>query len=269
MANTRVAERVVTCHDSTWTYLCAGEGPPIVWLHGLWGEPGWELHHQRLAERYTVYAPALPGYHGSSFPPWMVDAEDAAMLVIDFLDTLKLERPLVIGHSLGGWIAAEVAVFRPLHLAGLALIAPLGIALDWTQAPNVFYYDPAALAGLFFADPALEAARRYVPPPSEWDERFLHNREASMRLAFQPYLHSRRLKERLRFVAAPALIIWGDQDKILGAEHAREWQARLPHARIALIGAAGHFPHVERPEACLPTLIEFLDTLSAKEVAAR
>ncbi len=90
-----------------------------------------------------------------------------------------------------------------------------------------------------------------------------------MRLAFQPYLHSRRLKERLRFVAAPTLVIWGEQDKILGAEHAREWQMRLPHARIALIQGAGHFPHVEQPAACLPTLIEFLETLSTKEVAAR
>jgi pimeloyl-ACP methyl ester carboxylesterase len=59
----------------------------------------------------------------------MVDVEDVATLVIDFLDTLKLERPLLIGHSLGGWIAAEVAVFRPDSLAGLALIAPLGVAL--------------------------------------------------------------------------------------------------------------------------------------------
>ena len=118
MADMSVVERVVTCHDSTWTYLCAGEGPPVIWLHGLWGEPGWELHHQRLAERYTVYAPALPGYHGSSFPQWMVDCEDVATLFIDFLETLKLERPLVIGHSLGGWIAAEAAVFRPGHLRG-------------------------------------------------------------------------------------------------------------------------------------------------------
>jgi pimeloyl-ACP methyl ester carboxylesterase len=269
MADMSVVERAVTGHDSTWTYLCAGKGPPVVWLHGLWGEPGWDLHHQRLAERYTVYAPALPGYHGSSFPQWLVDCEDAATLLIDFLEALKLERPILMGHSLGGWIAAEAAIFRPLHLTGLVLVAPLGIALDWTQAPNIFYYDPMALPRLFFADPALAAARRYVPPPSAWDERLLHNREASMRLAFQPYLHSRRLKERLRFIEAPTLIVWGEQDKILGAEHAREWQARLPRAQAALISAAGHFPHVERPEACLPTLIEFLDTLSAKEVPVR
>ena len=269
MASTRVREHVVKCYDSTWTYLCAGEGPSVVWLHGLWGEPGWELHHQRLAEHYTVYAPALPGYHGSSFPQWMIDSEDAATLVIDFLETLKLERPLIIGHSLGGWIAAEAAVFRPNHFAGLALIAPLGIALDWTQAPNIFYYDPMALPGLFFADPTLVAARRYAPPPNEWDERFLHNREASMRLAFQPYLHSRRLKERLRFVTVPTLVVWGEQDKILSVEHAKEWQMRLPHTDVALIPRAGHFPHVEQPEVCLPALLEFLRTLSVKEAAAR
>jgi pimeloyl-ACP methyl ester carboxylesterase len=199
----------------------------------------------------------------------MIDSEDAATLVIDFLETLKLQRPFLIGHSLGGWIAAEAAVFRPDHCAGLAFIAPLGIALDWTQSPNIFYYDPLALPGLFFADSTLAAARRYAPPPNEWDERFLHNREASMRLAFQPYLHSRRLKERLRFVKVPTLIVWGEQDKILNVEHAREWQTRLSHAEVALIPTAGHFPHVEQPEVCLPTLLEFLHTLSAKEAAAR
>jgi alpha/beta hydrolase fold len=108
------------------------------------------------------------------------------------------------------------------------------------------------------------AARRYVPPPQEWDERLIHNREASMRLAFHPYLHSRRLKQRLRFVEAPTLILWGKQDHILGAEHAEQWQARLPHAEVALITGAGHFPHVEQPEACLPKVMEFLRTISAK-----
>ena len=116
MANTKIGEYVVTCHDSTWTYLCAGEGPPVIWLHGLWGEPGWELHHQRLAEQYTVYAPALPGYHGSAFPSWMIDVEDAATLLIDFLDILKLERPIFIGHSLGGVLVQGVVI--PYDLRG-------------------------------------------------------------------------------------------------------------------------------------------------------
>jgi pimeloyl-ACP methyl ester carboxylesterase len=199
----------------------------------------------------------------------MMDVEDVATLVVDFLDTLRLDRPIMIGHSLGGWVAADVAIFRPYRIAGLVLIDPLGIALEWTQAPNIFYYDPATLAGLFFTDVTVAAARRYVPPPQEWDERLIHNREASMRLAFHPYLHSRRLKQRLRFVEAPTLILWGEQDRILGAEHAEQWQARLPHAEVALIKGAGHFPPVEQPEACLPKVMEFLRTISAKEVAAR
>lgn len=90
-----------------------------------------------------------------------------------------------------------------------------------------------------------------------------------MRFAFHSYLHSRRLKERVRFVETPTLVVWGEQDKVLGVEHAREWQRRLRHAKVALIQGAGHFPHVEQPKTCSSTLMKFLHTLSAKQVGAR
>ena len=114
MASTRVREHVVKCYDSTWTYLCAGEGPSVVWLHGLWGEPEWELHHQRLAEHYTVYAPALPGYHGSSFPQWMIDSEDAAAQHGDQATEPRWRRqqvlePLALSTSNAAWRMSSIS----------------------------------------------------------------------------------------------------------------------------------------------------------------
>ena len=82
----------------TWTYWTAGKGEPLLWLHGLWGEPGWEEHHERLAEHYTIYAPILPGYYGSDFPTWMSTMEDAALLLIEFIDALSLKFVSIVGH---------------------------------------------------------------------------------------------------------------------------------------------------------------------------
>jgi pimeloyl-ACP methyl ester carboxylesterase len=256
-------------NGSTWSYQRGGHGPPLLWLHGLWGEPGWEAHHQRLAERYTVYAPILAGYHGSSAPDWLTDMEDLSTLLVDFLQALQLDRPHVIGHSLGGWAAAELAVFRPSLIRSLVLIDPLGIALDWTRMPNLFYHNPVTLPACFFADPSLEAAHRYIPPPVEWDERFITNRAASARLAFEPYLHSRKLGVRLRFANVAALIVWGERDSLVSVDHAEVWRKSLPDAWVAIVKDAGHLPHIERREECLPILLEFLARVPHPQELAR
>jgi pimeloyl-ACP methyl ester carboxylesterase len=147
------------------------------------------------------------------------------------------------------------------------LIDPLGIAIDWTKMPNIFYNNPGLLPEIFFADPSISAARRYVPPPVEWDERFITNRVASARLVFDPYLHSRKLGVRLRFADVPTLIIWGERDALVSAAHAEEWRLRMPRAEVSVVKGAGHLPHVERLEACVPQLLEFVGRVPSSEEA--
>jgi pimeloyl-ACP methyl ester carboxylesterase len=259
--------KTITFDGLTWSYWVAGKGEPLLWLHGLSGEPSWEPHLARLAEQYRLYVPVLPGYQGSDFPSWMSTMEDAALLLVEFLDALSLDVVAVVGHSLGGWAAAEVAVFRPIRVRRLVLIDPLGLCLDWTRIRNIFYCDPATLPGIFFSDSDGESASRYFPPTARWDERYIVNRAASARLAFEPYLHSRRLSVRLRFADTPALVIWGAEDRLLGSEHAQEWKARMPDAQTLVISGAGHFPHVEQPDACLPPILTFLHATNGREDA--
>lgn len=258
-------EKSVTFNDLTWSYRTAGKGAPLIWLHGLWGEPGWEPHHERLAEEYTVYAPVLPGYFGSDFPPWMAAMDDVALLLVAFLDALSLGSVFVAGHSIGGWAAAEVAIFRPQRVRGLVLIDPLGLCLDWTRIPNIFYCDPAALPGIFFSDAQAKTVSHYLPPPTRWDEKYIINRAASARLTFEPYLHSKRLAVRLPFAEVPAAIVWGAEDRLLSPDHAAQWKALMPSAQTVIIGGAGHFPHVERPDTCLPAILRFLQAAAGKE----
>jgi pimeloyl-ACP methyl ester carboxylesterase len=254
-------------NESEWVYFKGGSGPDLVWLHGLWGEPGWGAHHDALAENNTVYAPLLPGYGGSSLPRSGVNMEDVGVMLIEFIDALKLHKPVLVGNSLGAWAAAEAAIFRPDHIQALALIDPLGIALDWTAMPNVFYIDPDKLPGVFFGDPGAAAVADYLPPTAEWDERFIRNREASVRLAFTPYLHNPRLAERLRFIDVPTAVIWGDKDQLVTVNHAREWESRIPNAKTFIIEGAGHLAHVEKPEAVLKALTGFLDGLPSRKAS--
>ena len=135
-------------------YHQAGQGPPLVWLHWLWGEPGWMDYHQRLAERFQVFVPDLPGYGQSTLPEWAKTPHDLAVLLLQFFDALSLKRPIVVGSCLGGWVGAELALLRPERIAQLVLISPLGLVQDWTKVPNLFYTDPARLPRYFFTDAA-------------------------------------------------------------------------------------------------------------------
>jgi pimeloyl-ACP methyl ester carboxylesterase len=241
-------------------YRQAGQGQPLVWLHWLWGEPGWMMHHQRLAERFHLYVPDLPGYGGSTLPEWASTPHDLAVLLLKFLDALSLQRPIVVGSCLGGWVGAELAILRPERLARLVLIDPLGLAQDWTQIPNIFYTDPARLPGYFLARTDSEQARAYLPDPARWSDSFLHNRNTSVRLVFDPYLHSRTLLRRLHLLATPTLVLWGEHDPLLGPEHAALWTSQIPQAHSVIIPAAGHLPYIEDCEAVIRAVQSFAMT---------
>lgn len=238
-------------------YRQAGQGQPLVWLHWLWGEPGWMSHHQQLAQHFHLYVPDLPGYGRSTLPEWAITPHGLAVVLLRFLDALSLQQPIVVGSCLGGWVGAELAVLRPERLARLVLIDPLGLVLDWTKIPNIFYADPARLPSYFLTQPHTPQAQAYVPPLTEWSDTFLLNRTTSIRLVFDPYLHSRTLVYHLPLLTTPSLVLWGESDPLLGPEHAALWTAHLPRAHSAIIPAGGHLPYVESGEAVVDAVHAF------------
>ena len=246
--------------DARIFYRQAGEGAPLVWLHWLWGEPRWMDQHQRLAEQFTVYVPDLPGYGQSTRPEWARRPRELATILLQFLDTLSLDRPSLVGSCLGGWAGAEMAVLRPERLSKLVLIDPLGLSQDWTKTPNVFYANILDVPGFFFSDTSRGQAQVYVPDRSEWGESFLENRLTSSTLVFDPYLHSRTLAHRLHLVTTPTLVLWGQQDPLLSVDHAEVWANLIPGAQSRVIPGGGHLPYVENLEAVVGAVEEFVLT---------
>ena len=138
------------------------------------------------------------------------------------------------------------------------MISPLGLVQDWTKVPNLFYTDPARLPRYLFTDAALEKASRYVPDLSNWTDAFINNRNASIRLVFDPYLHSRSLRHHLHLLTTPTLVVWGEQDPLLEPAHAALWTAALPQAHSVMIPGAGHLPYVEDCEAVIQAIHTFI-----------
>jgi pimeloyl-ACP methyl ester carboxylesterase len=226
----------------------AGRGKLVLWLHDTRGNR-WTPGHERLAERCQVVAPSLPGFDDSTTLGRIDGPEDVVFWLLDLFEALALKRPVVLGCGLGGWLAAEFAVRYPERLGGLVLVDAYGLQLDGALAEDEFALTPPMLRPLVFTDPDGALAREWLPDaePPERLERALHARVAAARLAWQ-FPYSPKLRGRLPRAKVPALVVWGERDRLVPPAHARAYAEELPDARLALIPEAAHYPYLEAPE---------------------
>ncbi|MDG2111458.1 MAG: alpha/beta hydrolase, partial [Actinomycetota bacterium] len=140
----------VSIHDHTATVHSGGSGPPLLFLHAEANTSGWSTIHDQLAAHFTVTAPVHPGFGGEDVPPWLYDVTDLSFHYVDLLQELELDRPLVVGASLGGWLALDLAIHRSDLLSGLLLVGALGLRpLD--PMPDLFL-KPANEAFAYLAE---------------------------------------------------------------------------------------------------------------------
>lgn len=240
--------------------LEAGNGSPLLFLHGWAGvQPGPFL--DGLAASHRLIAPLHPGYGRSSGDEHLLDLHDLLYYYLDFLDELGLRNLPVVAHSLGAMFAAELAAMQPERFSRLVLLAPFGLWNDQYPVMDFFVASPDDLREAAFADPESEAARALTRlPENEGDLAPLLERVKSMRVAAK-YLWpipNRGLSRRIHRVTAPALIAWGEDDRIAPARYGADFQRLLRGSRLELVPRAGHFPQVEQPEAVLRLTEEFL-----------
>ncbi len=228
--------------------LQAGSGEPILWLHDTLGNV-WTDGHELLSRTHSIVAPSLPGFEDSSSLDGIDTPEDVVFWLREFLDAL-LERPVLLGSGLGGWIAAEFAVRYADQIQRLVLVDAYGLQVDGALAEDEFALTPPKLRGLLFTAPEGQLACDVVPdqPPPERAEAALHARVAAARLVWQ-FPYNRKLRQRLRRASVPSLVVWGEGDRLVPLAHAHAFAEALPDARLAVMPGTAHYPYLEQPDA--------------------
>jgi pimeloyl-ACP methyl ester carboxylesterase len=244
----------------------AGTGPAVLYLHGLC-----DIHAAAAPDHLTPFlsglagscrlvCPALPGYPGSSLLGRFHEIEDYVFHVADVLGRLGLgDAPLpVVGHSIGGWLAAELALRRPELVARLVLLAPLGAHVAGLAVPPAFgALAPRGLGGLdeprrlLFADPDGAVATEQLPDAMAEDQqlRWFGGLAGAAALGWKaPHFQSRRLTRRLPRISAPSLLVFGRDDRLVPEPMRRAWAEGLAGAEPLEVDEAGHALALERPE---------------------
>ncbi len=239
----------------------SGAGAPLLWLHGA---PGFNPAHAfvpLVAARRRLIAPSHPGFGKSSLPDWLDSVEDIVHVYLELLDRLNLKQVDVVGTSLGGWIAADIASKVPERIRKLVLVAPVGVKIgpsDKLDIPDIFAMPQEEASKLLYHDPAKMKVDIAKMSDEELSAMF-RNRETLALLVWEPWMHNPKLKRRLHRAAMPALFVRGESDGLVSAEYLAGYAKLLPNVRTVTIPAAGHAPQQEQPQALVKAVLEFLD----------
>jgi len=236
----------------------AGKGHPLVVLHHETGTLDDLPFYDALAANYDVLVPHHPGYSRSPRPDWMRSARDVAVVHRGLLSELKIGKAALVGLGFGGWIAAEMATMAPADLSHLVLVGAMGIKppqgdildlaitgyMDYARAG---FHDPKAFDRVYGAEPSVDQLEM-------WDI----CREMSFRIAWKPYMHSQTLPHLLKTVRAPALVVWGEHDKVVPISAGKRYVEALPNAKFEIVKACGHAVDMEQPEALAKLVSTFI-----------
>ena len=241
----------------------AGAGAPLLYLHPAAGLV-WDPFLSRLAERYTVYAPEFPGSTpGDPYAIHQIDhLSDLVLVYEELVSKLGLGRPVVVGQSFGGMLAAELAAAYPSLAAKLVLLDPAGLRRADLPIANPYSAPPEDLPGMLFHDPTGPAAQSMFALPDDPDQAAAITAGMVWTLGCTgkfvwPVLEA-GLRNRLHRITAPTLLVWGRHDAVLPVAYADEFAALIPDARIAVIEDSGHIPQVEQLEPTLAAVAGFL-----------
>ena len=274
-----VEEQKIEVEGLPTRYLTAGEGPPLLLLHGVGDNAlDWRWVMPALASAYRVYAPDLPGSGGSANPRSDYSPAFFTRFVAAFLNALEAERAAVVGNSLGGLVGLRLALAEPERVAALGLVSSAGLGREVSYALRSLALPGYGKLTVTWGKRHLGAAQRalgrsallFARPrrvPREWLKEqyrlarlpgFLEAQLATVRAQVGLRGQHEVLVDRLAQVERPTMVVWGTRDRVLPYSQAKEAFSRLQEGYLELIPECGHLPHVEQPERFVSSLHRFL-----------
>ena len=245
--------------DLEVAYRRKGSGEPVVFLHGAGSTRMWLPFYERLSQSVDLIAPEHPGFGDTEFPEWLDGFDDLVLHYRAFFDELALERLHLVGFSLGGWIAAELAIFYPERLKSLTLITPAGLHLPETPLVDIFAMPPEQIPDLLFngnVTPFVD----YLPDPTSLDD-IVHafgEMGTLARLIWSPRFDP-KFERRLPSVRVPTLVVGAEDDWLVPNAHADRWAEILPDARLERIPGTGHGSIMQEPDRAADVILGFIE----------
>jgi pimeloyl-ACP methyl ester carboxylesterase len=245
-------------------------GPnPVVYLHSASGEAAGLTFLERLAASRRVIAPVFPGFGTSEGIERIEDIEDAAFHVLDVMDRLEIDSADLVGMSMGGWMAAEVAVRWPERVRRIVLVNPVGLYVEGSPITEIFGRHLDELAGELFADPEFpiaqlmrlieESGRDPTSIPFDLVRPFIQAEAVTAKIGWNPYLHNPKLRGRLGRITAPTLVVHAVHDGIVPRAHAEAYVAGIPRSGLVDLDRAAHLAVIERPDELSERVAAHLD----------
>jgi pimeloyl-ACP methyl ester carboxylesterase len=244
----------------TFKVLAAGRGAPLVYFHSYYERSAWSPFLDLLARSFSVYAPAHPGVAGSTGIETLDDLLDLTLAYDELLGALGIEQAHLVGHAFGGMVAAEIAAIFPARAKSLTLVSPLGLWRDDAQPADILILPADELASVLWSDPASRVALDWAVGSSGDPDDIAAQVESLQRRSsmakFVWPIPDKGIERRLHRVAAPTLLVWGDEDRANPVIYAEQWQRRVKGAALRLL-PGGHMILHEAPEAAARAVMEF------------
>jgi len=239
-----------------------GHGAPLLYLHGAGGLRGWDPYLAALATSFTVYAPAHPGFESSSGLEHIDDIIDLEIFYNDFLDAIGIESVHVVGHSMGGMLAAELAACSPHRVRKLVLVNAVGLWLDTHPVADFFAMTPEQLGVALWHDPNSEVAKTMMAVPQDEQAQLaaylVRMQHLSTAGKFLWPIPDKGLKKRIHRIKAQTLIVWGQSDGLAPVVYAEEFHKRIPGSQVTILQRCAHMPMYEDPTGFVSAVSTFL-----------
>ena len=241
-----------------------GSGAPLLFLHGAGGLRGWDPFLADLAKSFAVYAPSHPGFETSTGLEHIDDIVDLVIFYNDFLDTVGLESTHVVGHSMGGMFAAELAALNPARVNKLVLVSAVGLWIDENPVADFFAMTPEELATALWYNPESDVAKAMMAVPhdeqAQLEAFLLRSQHLATAGKFLWPIPDKGLKKRIHRIKAQTQIIWGQSDGLVPVVYAETFQKTIPGSQVSIIQGCGHMPMYENPSEFVGTVTTFLNS---------